>query len=514
MKKFYLFLILVIATILRMHNIAAISLWHDEAFSALLIKYPWGEMFYRIGLDVHPPLYYVTLRFWSDIFGNSVLALRGFSAFFGVGTVYATYLFVKAAFKNEKMALAGALLMAVNPFQISYVTEARMYTFGTFVLMISAYFLVRALQLQKIHFGNEQRGEVSKKLLTKVWAYWILFTLATSAAMYTHYYLFFSVFAIAIFVLYYHFKTYPGEVEKHSFFALVSYLIVLTLYVPWLKTFIFQFNQVQNNYWIPKPDQWSVPIIIWKLLIGRGTNFSNPWMPAVLILATILTVWVIFWVLRNRTELEKWLVVLALVVPFIGAYALSVKQSIFLERYFLFAGLFYTVMLLVYIYEYSFYLVRWFLVFVITVLWLFNGYATTKDLTATNYPGMAAAAAYINNNFAAGNKLVSDISFEYFNFKYYNQTGVNPLLYTAGLHIVDLPHFSGTALLNEKDLLTYYEQAGKNGDIVWIIYTNAFGRGDHQPYVPKTWKLLAEKSWNDVRPYPGTEIIVDKYLIK
>ncbi len=509
MKKICLILILVLAAVLRLHGIAAISLWHDEAFSALLIKYPWHEMFYRIGLDVHPPLYYVALRFWAYMFGNSVLALRGFSAFFGVATVYATYLFVKTAFKNKKMALAAALLMAVNPFQISYVTEARMYTFGTFVLMISAYFLVRAMQLQKIYFSGQ------KQLLAKTWTYWILFALATSAAMYTHYYLFFSVLAIGLYALYYQFKTYRNnDLEKHSFFFVISYLLVLVLYVPWLKTFWFQFSQVQQNYWIPKPDKWSVPTIVWRMLIGASADTGKTFTIILIILASILTGWIICKIIEKRTEPEKWLVLLGLIVPFVGALALSVKQSIFLERYFLFAALFYTIALVIYIYEFNFFLMRWLLISVLVVLWLANGYAQTKDLNIQNNPGMAAAANYLNSTVAPNDKLLVDSSFEYFNFKYYNQTGINPQLYTGGQHLKDLPHFSGTALLNESDLVPDYKPAAKRGDTVWILYTNAFGRGDAKPSVPANWKLAEEKTWGDVRPYPGTLIIVDKYLVR
>jgi hypothetical protein len=29
-------------------------------------------MMYRIGLDVHPPLYYITLRFWHYLFGDGI----------------------------------------------------------------------------------------------------------------------------------------------------------------------------------------------------------------------------------------------------------------------------------------------------------------------------------------------------------------------------------------------------------------------------------------------------------
>jgi chromatin segregation and condensation protein Rec8/ScpA/Scc1 (kleisin family) len=57
MKKFSLILVLIFSAILRLYNNTAVALWHDEAFSALYIKYSWSEMIHRIILDVHPPLY-------------------------------------------------------------------------------------------------------------------------------------------------------------------------------------------------------------------------------------------------------------------------------------------------------------------------------------------------------------------------------------------------------------------------------------------------------------------------
>src|SRR3954469_9146131 len=106
MKKYLpLVSILVLGTLLRFYHNLDISLWHDEAFSALMIRYPWHEMFVRLGLDVHPPAYYVALRLWHYVFGDSLLSLRGFSVFFGVGAVWAGWLFTKEAFKNERAAL-------------------------------------------------------------------------------------------------------------------------------------------------------------------------------------------------------------------------------------------------------------------------------------------------------------------------------------------------------------------------------------------------------------------------
>ena len=149
MKKYIpLILILLLGALLRFYHNLDISLWHDEAFSALMIRYPWQEMLMRLGLDVHPPAYYIGLRLWHYIFGDTLLSLRGFSIFFGVGTIWASWLFCRQAFKSEKAALWAALLIAINPFQIlHFATEARMYTFGAFFALLAGYFLVKALHL-------------------------------------------------------------------------------------------------------------------------------------------------------------------------------------------------------------------------------------------------------------------------------------------------------------------------------------------------------------------------------
>src|SRR3990167_1090258 len=105
-SKFLLPFIVILATFIRLRNNTAIALWHDEAFSALLIRMPFSEMMHRIGLDVHPPFYYWLLRFWADLFGHSLASLRGFSVFFGVATVFALYLLVKLMTNNNRLALS------------------------------------------------------------------------------------------------------------------------------------------------------------------------------------------------------------------------------------------------------------------------------------------------------------------------------------------------------------------------------------------------------------------------
>jgi 4-amino-4-deoxy-L-arabinose transferase-like glycosyltransferase len=516
--KIFLPLILLLATILRLYHLTQISLWHDEAFSALLINYPWREMFYRITLDVHPPLYYILLRWWADCFGHTVLSLRGFSVFFGVAAVWAAYALVAEAFQSEIVALVAALFLAVHPFQIQYVTEARMYTFGTFAILLSAYFLVKALRFeQELYAGN-------KAIKAKMIRTWLWFALATSAAMYTHYYEFFSVFAIAIYALYAEIKIHGSQLRRY-WYSIGSYILVLLLYVPWVKVFLYQFGEVQASYWIGKPDRWSVPSVLWSMLTGAEANTGDHLSQILMLVGSAFVIVVLVMIaMREKSKSPaqaKWLPIFGLVIPFVLALALSLKQSIFLERYFLFAELFFTIALAVWIFELKSKAVRWILCIVVVVVLCWSNYSNAKALNAGANPGMGAASTFVNKNAnsAAGQKIIVDSSFEYFNFTYYNHTGIKALLYTGGNPLGDLPRFSGTALLDADQVSPKLSDTGafSPGQTVWMVWTNAYGGyGATDPNVPATWELgqYGEHSWGDVRPYPGTLIYVAEYIVQ
>lgn len=503
---------MVLALILRLYHVAAISLWHDEAFSALLIKYPWHEMFYRIGLDVHPPIYYVLLRFWYYIFGYSVLALRGFSVFFGVAMVLAGYLFVKEAFENEKAALVCALILAINPFQTQYVTEARMYTLGTFLTLISAYLIIKAFKAQKIYFDEKSSalGKASANTINRLWIYWFLFAVATSLSIYTHYYLFFTAAGIGLYGIFYLYKNFKFEWQKYRYF-IAAYILVFLSYVPWLKTFIFQFKQVQASYWIPKMNIWSIPLTLYELLTGAQADASKGGTQIILILVTIFTLFFLYKLIKKEVRFEKWLVILGLLLPFIGAVLLSIKQSIFLDRYFIFASLFYSIALVLFILDIKNKTISYSLLAILIAVNLYNWQQNWKNMNIEQKPGMSAAAKFINDNASANDRIDVASSFEFFNFKYYNHTGIQPRLYTGGLSLHDLPHFSGTALMNESDILKNFNDDVSSGSTVWVLWTNAFGGS--APNLPSNWIRIDRQSWQDVRPYPGTQINVDEYRI-
>ncbi|MBX4186833.1 MAG: glycosyltransferase family 39 protein [Candidatus Doudnabacteria bacterium] len=484
--------ILVVATLLRFYNNTAVALWHDEAFSALYIRYSWGEMMYRIGLDVHPPLYYWILRLWSYIFGSGLLSLRGLSILFGVLTVYAGYLFARKAFNNEKLAMVTAFLLAINPFQIQYSLEARMYTLGTFLVLISSWQLLRALESNKLKD-------------------WIIYGLLTAAGLYTHYYLVFSIAAQGLYFLYYVYQSRKLS-DSLTFKGLGSYVFAAVLYLPWLPTFLTQIKRVEAAYWIPAPDRWSVPSTIWKMVFGGQGNDH-----ITLFVSAVIAIVLLFYFFRETKPPIRWFIVLGVAVPFIGALLLSFKQAIYLDRYFVFASLYFTILIAATLFLVPKYTTRRALVVIFAAMSLILFFKNWQDLNVKNLffnravnnkPGMAGASAFINNNARSTDKIYVGSSFVYFTFKYYNHTNIPPLLYAPG-SLESIPHFSGTAILTNDDLILDFHEAKKN-DTVWLLWTTGFGGS--KPNVPGNWNVVAEKDFPDTPGFKGN-IVVTEYHI-
>lgn len=60
------------------------EVWFDEAYTMALIKHNYSEII-RIDMnDVHPVLYYLLLKLFTGIFGESIIACRIFSVLAGI----------------------------------------------------------------------------------------------------------------------------------------------------------------------------------------------------------------------------------------------------------------------------------------------------------------------------------------------------------------------------------------------------------------------------------------------
>ena len=522
MKKYLSILgVLVLGTAIRLINYTGISLWHDEAFSALLIKYPFSEMIHRIGLDVHPPLYYIFLRIWAVPFGDSLASLRGFSVFFGVGTIMLAYLLVKAVFKSERAALICALLVALNPFQIQYVSEARMYTMGAFFAVLAAFLLVRALDFETLKAQTQLDAQANKKRIL----YYILFALSSGIMMLTHYYLLFTAAALCGYAFLYTAYLYRFQIKNYISLLLTG-ILILASFAPYIPTFLYQFKQVGAGYWIPPIDRWSIPTTLWQMLVGIGVDIAKPRTQILVSIVTAITVFLLVQFARKAKGQHKWLILIALVAPFAGSLAFAVlahlkgsSTSVYLIRYFLYASTFYTIIIGLWLSNISWRKTSAGIMSVYVGICLFSVYHFWDDVNVKARPGMGAAAKYLKANVGPNDKLYVGSSFEFFNYKYYNQlpetaTGVTPFLFSGGTtDIRSLPHYAGTAILTNEDRLPDFKAATKPGDTVWRLWTNGFGGS--KPTTPDNFEKVGEEvSYPDIRPYIGTYIYVTQYKVK
>lgn len=130
-----MFKILFVALILRLINLNQ-SLWLDEAISFFAVKnYDFFGIITKFSPgDVHPPLYYLILKLWTNLFGYSEISLRLPSVIAGVLAVFVIY---KIGGKIP------ALFLAVNPLAIYYSQEARMYSLAMLLILLAVFFFLQ-----------------------------------------------------------------------------------------------------------------------------------------------------------------------------------------------------------------------------------------------------------------------------------------------------------------------------------------------------------------------------------
>ena len=88
------------AVLLRSPHLTQRSVWFDEACSWRTARFPVAQMIRSNVQDVHPPLYFLILKCWMTVFGDSTLALRSLSVLFGALTVSGMYLFGRELHKQ------------------------------------------------------------------------------------------------------------------------------------------------------------------------------------------------------------------------------------------------------------------------------------------------------------------------------------------------------------------------------------------------------------------------------
>jgi mannosyltransferase len=138
-------IITALAAAVRLRHLGEQSIWVDEAASATRATMPLHAMWLLIGTrETNMALYFLILRVWIDLFGQSEAALRLPSAFASIATVPVLYCAGRRMF-GATAGIVAALLFALAPSSVFYAQEARGYSMEALGVAGSLLFFVKVL---------------------------------------------------------------------------------------------------------------------------------------------------------------------------------------------------------------------------------------------------------------------------------------------------------------------------------------------------------------------------------
>ena len=127
-KSKILIAILLIGLFLRVYDLANESMWGDEAFSIYIANLNLSQIFFYP--ENNPPLYFMILHWWINLFGDSEISIRFPSVIFGFLSIFMIYK-VGNQIYDKDVGILSSLLLGLSVFHIHYSQEARTYSLYT-----------------------------------------------------------------------------------------------------------------------------------------------------------------------------------------------------------------------------------------------------------------------------------------------------------------------------------------------------------------------------------------------
>lgn len=337
LARLALLLLLIGALALRVHRLAAQSLWYDEAVTAQVAGRGIAELTRWTADDIQPPLYYYVVAGWTAVAGRSEWALRFPSVGFGVLTAALMWAVARRLFASRPAARLAALVATLSPLYVYYAQEARMYTQLTFLGVLAGYALWRAM---------ERDGRAAAR-------WWLAFVAAAVAALYTHYFAAFLLLAYALCVLAALSRTslslsYNAArigLWRRAAAAAAAGAAIVLLYLPWLPAMLTRYR-LDRSYWqgalklgeALRHVAISFTVAAPEMMLETDAVRLLPWFGVALALAVGALAAGADGRPRLRSRLPLLALLVCLLAPTVGILALASRTPKFNARYLMLAS--------------------------------------------------------------------------------------------------------------------------------------------------------------------------------
>jgi mannosyltransferase len=249
------------------------AFWIDEGLSVGISSFPFADIPSTLRLDGSPPLYYLMLHVWMDLFGSSESATHVLSLIFAVATVPAG-LWAGWSLFGPRAGWFAAGLFALNPFLTAYSHETRMYSLVVVLGIVATAAFVHAFVLDRRRYAA-------------------VFAIALALMLYTHNWCLFFLTAAGlawIAIL----RRRPERRQTLLVDGLLAFGGAVLVWLPWLPTLMFQARYTGAP--------WALPPTV-ETLRGSVSSVLGGLGPAIGLLLVAGTG--VSHILRRRRTLER-----------------------------------------------------------------------------------------------------------------------------------------------------------------------------------------------------------------
>lgn len=273
LQRLLLLASLLLGLALRLYRLGVESLWYDETVSVFLARQSLPNLIAHTARDIHPPGYYLLLHFWQQVTAPTLA--HGLEFLYAWPSLFCGMLLLPLLYAIGRRLLGGRIallavgLAAINPYQVWYSQEVRMYTLGALLGLLCLWAVV------KWRGGHHVRNR---------WLW--LYAIAAALGLYTLYYFAFLLLALNGLVLWQQASAYgrSGKVGRSLWTWLATQLAVLVLWLPWLPTFWRQISQPPVPSWRGQVDLLQViRESLAALLVGQSPPGGELWIWALVV---------------------------------------------------------------------------------------------------------------------------------------------------------------------------------------------------------------------------------------
>ncbi|MBN3895409.1 MAG: glycosyltransferase family 39 protein [Nostoc sp. NOS(2021)] len=196
----------------------------------------------------HPPLYYLMVRLWAQVFGDFPAGVRSLSAVISLLIFPSVYWLCLELFESALVGWVAMAVMGVSPLQVFFAQDAREYGLWMVMILVSGAALLRAIRRESFFT-------------------WAVYALTLALGLYTNLLTVMVAIAHGIYVL----ISQQFRFNKTLRNYLLSSIAACLMFLPWLIVIITKIHTATNLLsWITfKTDSPFDLIGIWLSRISR-----------------------------------------------------------------------------------------------------------------------------------------------------------------------------------------------------------------------------------------------------